>query len=357
VLEISFTVADLARTGLAISPLWEVAASVRRLKAPRPGPLYRHWTEAVRPRLAGAGTGVQLLFDLVQPASWYSPDFLAPPPRTPLPDLTAELTGLRALPADQIRADLDVFAHALTHPIGSLDEVTRPRRRPAGPIRTAPSARIASLYDDPPGGLELLAAGIEAYWRIAIEPWWGRIRRTLEADLLYRGRQLARGGHALLLDDLAPEVRWHDDVLRIRHRRFTGHRQLHGEGLLLVASAFVGQRVMSSTIPPWQPCLTYPARGLGTVWEAARVDPPAAVSRVLGRSRATLLAQLALPTSTTELAARTGLTPGGVSQHLGALHGAGLVSAHRVGRTVLYARTDLAESLLGGLAAFDRPPR
>jgi DNA-binding transcriptional ArsR family regulator len=84
------------------------------------------------------------------------------------------------------------------------------------------------------------------------------------------------------------------------------------------------------------------------MWQPASVDPPEAISRVLGRSRARLLAELESPASTTELAARTGLIPGGVSQHLGALHDAGLLSAHRVGRSVLYARTALAEAMLGG---------
>ncbi|HEY3001738.1 MAG TPA: DUF5937 family protein [Kribbellaceae bacterium] len=346
-LEISFTVKDVARTRLAISPLWEVVASAKVLKAARPDPLYRRWAETVRPRLTGAGPGVRLLFDLIQPC-WYLPDFLSPPPLTPVPDLTAELTGLRDLPADQIRADLDVLAHALTHPVSSLEQVTRPRRRSAGPMRSAPSARVASLYDDPPDGLGLLASGIETYWRIAIEPWWGRIRATLDGDLVHRGRQLANGGHALLLDDLSPRVRWHDGVLRIRHLRFSGHRRLHGEGLLLVPSAFAGQHVTSNTIPPWQPSLVYPARGLGAIWQPERVDPPEAVSRVIGRSRTTLITHLESPRSTTDLAARTGLTPGGVSQHLGALHDAGLVSAHRARRSVLYARTELAEALLGG---------
>ena len=47
-----------------------------------------------------------------------------------------------------------------------------------------------------------------------------------------------------------------------------------------------------------------------------------------------------------ELARRTGLSPAGVSQYLTALRDAGLVSAHRAGRSVLYARTSAAASLL-----------
>ena len=46
------------------------------------------------------------------------------------------------------------------------------------------------------------------------------------------------------------------------------------------------------------------------------------------------------------LARRTGMTAGGVSQHLTALRAAGLVAAHRHGRSVLNVRTALAEALL-----------
>ncbi|WP_460494936.1 helix-turn-helix domain-containing protein [Dactylosporangium cerinum] len=60
-----------------------------------------------------------------------------------------------------------------------------------------------------------------------------------------------------------------------------------------------------------------------------------------------MLVELSAPASTTALAARTGLTAGGVSQHLAALRAAGLVTAHRDGRTVLNIRTDVADALLG----------
>ncbi|MFL6056417.1 MAG: ArsR/SmtB family transcription factor [Actinoallomurus sp.] len=71
-----------------------------------------------------------------------------------------------------------------------------------------------------------------------------------------------------------------------------------------------------------------------------------AIAAVLGRSRALLLTELEAPASTTELARRTGISPAGVSQHLTALRDAGMVSAHRAGRSVLYARTAIAESFL-----------
>src|SRR5204863_4214491 len=121
---------------------------------------------------------------------------------------------------------------------------------------------------------------------------------------------------------------------------------LGGRGLLLVPSAFVWPRIFSVTAAGWQPTLRYPPRGVGTLWEHRPAPVPEALAAVLGRSRTLLLVELGDPASTTDLARRTGLSAGGVSQHLTALRAAGLVSAHRTGRFVLYARTSVAESLL-----------
>src|SRR4051794_28418919 len=98
-LTITFTVGDLARTRLAISPLWEVVASIRLLKSPRPHPFHHRWARATRERIAGAELG--LLFDLVDPAVWYLADFLTPPPTSPLPDLESDLGALRRVSPDQ----------------------------------------------------------------------------------------------------------------------------------------------------------------------------------------------------------------------------------------------------------------
>ncbi|MGZ0148436.1 DUF5937 family protein [Kribbella sp. WER1] len=343
-LTLTFTVADLARTRLAMSPLWEVVASVRLLRSARPHPFHRTWVGAARRRLDGVELG--LLFDLVDPAVWYLADFLTPPPKSPVPDLETDLGALRRVPTEQVRADLDVLAYARRTPLGSLAEARMPRRLRSPRPGELPSAAVAELYADPAGGMVELAEQVERYWELAIAPYWGRIRALLDGDLLYRGRRLGQAGPAGLFDDLATGVSWRDDVLSIRHRRFHGTRQLTGEGLLLTPSAFVWPSVYSSTIPPWQPTLTYPARGIATLWTIPTPTTPAGLAAVLGRSRAALLVHLDTPRSTTDLAARTNLTPGGTSQHLTTLRQAGLVTSHRAGRVVLYSRTPTAESLL-----------
>ena len=67
---------------------------------------------------------------------------------------------------------------------------------------------------------------------------------------------------------------------------------------------------------------------------------------MLGATRAMLLTALTSPASTTELARRLRLSPGAVSQQLTALRAAGLVTARRSGRYVLYTRTAVAEAFL-----------
>jgi DNA-binding transcriptional ArsR family regulator len=309
-LELSFTAADVAYTRFAFSPIWEVVASVLVLKGELGRDIHPRWTVQATDRLRGFDW--RPLGDLVLPHARVIPAFVCPPPASPLPDLDAELAVLRATPADQI----------------------------------ARETRAIPAITTPPPDADALADVVQEYWDRAIAPFWPRIRTLLEADVRYRARRLTTGGASALFTDLNPAVRWQDERLFVDHPLVSARRGLRGKGLLLVPSAFVWPRVFSITVPGWQPTLRYPARGVAELWVDRKVSPSAALVGVLGRSRARLLAELDNPASTKDLAERTGITPGGVSQHLTALKAAGLVSSHRVGREVRYARTAVAESLL-----------
>jgi DNA-binding transcriptional ArsR family regulator len=84
--------------------------------------------------------------------------------------------------------------------------------------------------------------------------------------------------------------------------------------------------------------------GVELLWQPGESGPQA-LARVVGRSRADLLSALDAPRSTTDLARHLELSPGAVSQHLSALRAAGLLTAARHGRAVLYMRTPLADRL------------
>src|SRR6266581_132321 len=142
-LTITFTVPDLARTRLAVSPLWEVVASIRLLRSRRPHQFHGRWARATKERIEGVELG--LLFDLIDPDVWYLADFLTPPPQSPLPDLATDLGTLRRVPAEQVRADLDVLAYARRHPLGSLAEARVPRRLKRPGPGDLPSQAVADL--------------------------------------------------------------------------------------------------------------------------------------------------------------------------------------------------------------------
>ncbi|MFF2075877.1 DUF5937 family protein [Kitasatospora sp. NPDC058162] len=340
--ELLFTAGDLARMRFVVAPMWEVGPSLRLLRSGLPHAVHGPWVEQVRPRLAALGPAYGLLAELVPPAG-YVPDFLNPAPTGPAPTLAGELAAIRATPAGQVRRDLDRLAADQADRADRVDRAGQADQADRGGL----GPRLRALHADPEAGLARLAEAIEAYWELALAPYWARIRAVLDADVLHRARQAAEHGAERVLNDLHAELRWTDGALQLSRRPRPMPRRTAGPGLLLIPSAFTGPGLYTLLSPPAPPQLAYPARGIGGLWAAKATAPgTAALAAVLGRSRTLLLAELAAPASTTELACRTGLSPSAVSQYLTALRDARLVSAHRAGRWVLYARTATAEALL-----------
>jgi DNA-binding transcriptional ArsR family regulator len=329
VLTLTFSAYDLTSIRFGISPLREVAASVHALRTADQRALHLPWFDRVRPKLEGdLAPDLAPLLDLI-PGGEYIPDFLCPVPTTPTPSLASELAALRATDDEVIRGDLDRMTSWPTS--GPLESTaTQLYRHPA----------------DPTTGLERLAHAIEAYWQVAIAPHWPRMLRLLEGDLLYRSRQLAEHGPSGVFADMHPALRWEGRTLRLEERPESLSRGLAGEGLLLVPSVFCWPSLFHRTDSPGRPILTYPVRGVATMWERGSTPDSDALAAVIGRSRAQLLAELDSPASTAVLSTRTGLSPASVSEQLTLLLNAGLVTKHRVGRAVLYTRTTRAHTLL-----------
>jgi DNA-binding transcriptional ArsR family regulator len=317
-LTLEFGIADLAHTRFAISPMSELIAGLRLLRDPgRAGP-HVPW---LRDAVAAAREFDLGVLPALVPGSGYVPDFLTPSATSPVVTFEEELERIRATPADVVRREVAA--------------VFRGRRPPAA---------VVELAGHPRALRNRLPDTLAGWWRRVLEPHWPRVRSLLDADLAHRARRLTEGGPAALFADLHPAVAWRGDRLEVRVR-FDARVGLAGRGLVVVPSAFSWQGIGPIIDPPWQPTLIYPARGLELLWAPAAAAPEA-LARVLGRSRARLLVALDAPRSTTELARRLGLTPGAVSQHLGALRGAGLVTARRSGREVLYLRSQTADRLL-----------
>jgi len=207
---------------------------------------------------------------------------------------------------------------------------------------------LAGARTDPAALLGRVADELESYWRACLAPWWPRMRALLEADIAYRGRGLALGGAQALFADLDDRVSWQNGSLRIALRPVGLDRTIRvgGRGLVLAPCLFVCNALtMIDAGEP--PLLIYPARGRAALWEQGNIVTPAVLDELLGRTRSRLLALLDEPASTTELARLLDVTPGAVSRHLTALHRARLLNRARSGRSVLYFRSPLGDSLLG----------
>jgi DNA-binding transcriptional ArsR family regulator len=320
-----FTLDDLARTRFAISPMWELVSGLRALREPANAALHLPWVSEALPAARELGLDTALA---LTPPTGYIPDFLTPPPSTPLATFEEELELVRTTSAAQVRTD--------------LRELIR--------CHDGAGARVDEMIERPRYWLNRLAEELEAFWRSAMEPYWPRVRSLLEADIHHRSRRLVEGGPAALFADLHPDVEWKDAELFVRQKVCVFDSPLRGKGLLMIPSAFYANRPATITDPPWQPTLLYPARGLALLWDEGEQAAPKTLAAVIGRTRADLLELLDAPRSTTELAPRLELSAGAISQHLTALRSAGLVTAERHGRAVLYLRTPAADRLFEAAA-------
>ncbi|HEY0517325.1 MAG TPA: DUF5937 family protein [Solirubrobacteraceae bacterium] len=309
----------LTRVRFAISPMFEMIRSVRALHDPASAALHLPWVEQAALQLGELDLAPLLA---LQSSPVYNPDFVNPPPTSPLVEFEDELAVMLATPPEQIAAEVRYAYRGAAMP-----DVLEP------------------FLADPSGAIERLAELMLEYWQRCLAEHWPRLRSLLEHDVLHRARQIADGGTARLFCDLDPQVSWADGVLCIECGECEYDLDLDERGLLLVPSAFVWPKVTILTLEPWQPTLAYPARGIGMLWSPEEPPAPEALERLLGRTRAALLTALDSPRSTTELAGALGLTPGGVSQHLAVLRDAGLVCGRRVARSVLYLRSPEGDAL------------
>lgn len=320
-IQLRMGVADVARTRFGYSPLGEVVQSLYQLSSRGISPLHRPWWDATRGGLRAVDMG---LLGAVVPARAYVADFLfAAASRGAGMDEQVRLVAESGPAA--IRADVEAVW----------------RGRPVPPP-------VRALIAEGAAGARRLADALWRYWSVAIEPHWSHLHAVLRDDVAYRAGQLTGGGVDALLSGLHPEVSVRDAVLRIDKPRHSVDHDLAGDGLMLFPSVFAWPNLMVDKAPGRPATLVYAARGVGTLWGRDGRPAAEALGALLGHSRAAILAYVASPRSTSEIAGELGQSPPSVSFHLSVLRRSGLVSSWRSGRRVLYQRTQLAEGLLAG---------
>jgi DNA-binding transcriptional ArsR family regulator len=331
VIRLQFSIEDFTRIRFAFCPVHETVLSVRALSTGSRNGLHAPWLQQVRPRLEGFD--LELLTAVVRPTG-YIPDFLLPSPSRR--ESTFE-SGLAQVAATATEAAASQLSHLAGHRIAQ-----------SGPGKARRVELLHELIDAPPVGLARIVTELERYWHVAVAPYWPRIRALLHDDLAHRLEELASGGVRQLFRTLHPLVSFHRDTLQIT-KYYSGHADLRQRGLLLLPCVFAWPDVIVRTADP-EPALTYSPRGLGRLWDTPATPRYSPLADVLGRTRAAILAQLDLPMSTTQLSCQLNLTAPTLSVHLKTLQAAGIVSARRDGRAVLYHRTRLGDLLLAGPA-------
>ena len=317
---------DLSRVRFAFSPLWETVASFRVLLDPGRHALHLPWVERTRGQLGKLD--LTPLYALVRPDG-YIPDFLAPPPTTPLPSFEDEMARLSETQAETVVREVEFL-------------------KVSGDGVAAERARLLGAYlTDPRVSLWRLAESLSRYHEVAVAPHWPRLRVLLEGDVLKRAQALAFGGPEALFDDLHPTVRYRDGLLEVEKPFQIEGVVPGGRGILLVPCAFAWPRLHAIIEEPWQPSLVYAPRGAAKLWVSSPSRVEDALAAALGLGRASVLKGLAIPRTTTELARQLGLSPGTTSEHLSRLRKAGLVEPQRSSRSVFYRLSREGEQLLG----------
>ncbi len=314
-----FTSHDLLRCRFAISATWETVGAVRALHDPRSRPYHQPWLEEVRERAEALDIAP---LRALQPRRGWTPDFLTPGAAA---DIESSLALIRSTPPESVAAEL-------TRTLGDQQGAEE-------------KARIRLMLQDPAAARDQLADLIGECWATLLEPYWPRVGDLLAADIEYHSRLLAEGGLTRLIPELDHRLSWRDDTLIVATDFLDETEDLRGDGLLLIPGAFLWPQAVVRLQRPHLPAIMYPVRGIGRLWERP-AEAPEPLARLIGRTRARLLADLGEPAATTVLAERHGLSPSTVSAHLTALRDARLVEARRQKHQVLYRRTELGTALL-----------
>ncbi|MBM7772066.1 hypothetical protein JOD54_002270 [Actinokineospora baliensis] len=297
----------LSRVRLAISPAAEALAwlvlTVDGGRHPifgAPGPAARF---ALRDR------DVRMIASTLPQGPGYMPDLLSPPP----PRGPAERTW-----ADQLEVT------AATEADVAAKQVRSSMRPNADAVRAAESGTFAARA----------AQGLARFWSAAMADSWSGLRERLDLDVAAKSKLMATSGIGEVLGTLHTGIRWNGEAVEVAKNACYWDKA--PTDLVISPVALTWPNYYVQLEDQENSVLYYPPQGLGVPTDGDRD----AISRLIGSTRATLLQDLHVPRSTTDLSKRHHLAAGTVSYHLSVLHGSGLVTKSRAKKTVLYQRTD-----------------
>ncbi|MEU0567280.1 DUF5937 family protein [Nonomuraea sp. NPDC005983] len=313
--------AGAASVRWAMSPIHEVVSLARLLTEPQRHPMFHQWLRRRHHRLSGLDLSALMVF---MADGAYRPDFLDPSPMSSEPTFEEGMDALLSTPTDQVYAEL------VDASIGRGAEIGR------------------RLLDDPDRARLEAAEAVRRLWKAAMEPEWPSMRQALRAEMLDRAIQVNREGLRTVLPRLHHSAACDGDTITVEST--VDFDVDCPEGLILVPSLFITDRVQCTTSDHWTPAIYYPASGR-YLW--ATPPTPRSLDRLLGTTRSRILAALTTPLQTTVVARLVGVTVPTASEHLAILRDAGLIDSSRAGRTATHELTKAGRALLD--AASPRP--
>jgi DNA-binding transcriptional ArsR family regulator len=304
---------QLASGRFQASAMIETASALATLAGRGPAPGLERWADAHRPAYQARFGDDPFASALVEAAfqpHWTAGIVVIPPQHS---DRTFydELRHVQELSVTNARRGLSIN--------GSLP---RPLQTPDLPARAADV--------------------LEWVWAHTLRADWPRRQQLLEADIVSRTQRLADGGWAAAMSRMRDDIRWlGDGRLRISADDYPS-RDITGAELMFIPST--KPPVLVTWARPHRYAIVYPCAGM--LADAPTSPRSRALARLIGPARTSLLDWLTQPRSTSQLVALTGYSLGSVGGHLRILLDAELVQRRRSGRSVLYYRTALGESLI-----------
>ncbi|RAG84831.1 transcriptional regulator [Streptacidiphilus pinicola] len=335
----------LSRSRFALSPAAETLGALKALSRPCVDPWLAPWHARHHAALRAALAADPFAEGLVRLTSStkYLPDQVSLPPTGGMHTrLNDELALMCEVPDEDVVASVRL-AVAASWEEHDVDSWLTGRNF---------AARTAELF--------------RRTWDAHLAADWPRRRIALERDVTYRAGLLAAYGWPRALERMARRTAWTGaDAIRFSDR--PGPDRVVGpDGMLFVP--YTGARGSWLCEAPGRPyALVYPARGSGADPSDSRAhaggDPDRdgraglehrdrrdrALGRLLGTGRAAILRTLERPATSSELAAELDVSLGTVGGHLAVLRDAELVVGTRVGRRVVYRRTEAGEVLATGM--------
>lgn len=318
VLRVRLSDVDIARIRLVqrADPLWEVRRSlldINRGVAPTPLANLHPASAALRP--------FRMLLTIA-PASGDAPDF-----RNPVDGCADIREGIERI--------VDTSQETL---LRDLAWFVRIQRLPDRPCPVTDSDRVA---------LRFLSQTVRQYFEAIIAPHWRSIQHAVHSDVDIRLAALTNGVESLLAS-MGPAITWERPYLIVKHVTET-ELDPGGRGLILQPVFFGQDEVSLVSRPDNVPLLAYPIRRSSQRPSRCASAADAPLDSLLGRTRSAALALLSIhQCTTTELAAKLGISLPSASQHAKVLREAGLIITSPQGKAVLHSASILGSRLAQG---------